>query len=211
MKVLSSNVWLNLVVSSLRFGLGLIFLTSGLAKLTHNHFPNTIGPPFLETELARYGLGLFAQFIAFSQVTIGFLLITKRFATLGAIMAMPLLLNIWVVVISLHWRGTPYVVGFLLLCNIILLLADFHKLKFIFTDDPAPLVAQQIVRRNWLLDGCHLVALLVLLLGAALWKASELMSTYLINLSLLACIGLGVYAIVNNWRQSQVRQREISA
>lgn len=191
-------------IGSIRFWLGLIFLTSGLAKLTHNTFPNTMGPPFLEEELTTYGLGMYARFIAFSQVTIGFLLVSKRFATLGAVMAMPMLVNILVVVISLKWQGTPYVVFFFLFCNSLLLIYDFHKLKFILSDNPAPLMHHPIKRNDWRLDLGNGVAFVVLLTGAMLWPVSELISMYLINLSIVLLIGLGVTAVVLRWRQSKV-------
>ncbi len=211
MKTSLSHPLIRFVIGSIRFGLGLILLTSGLAKLTHNYFPNTIGPPFLEAELAQYGLGLLARFVAFSQVTVGLLLITRRFATLGAIMAMPMLLTIWVVVVSLQWQGTPYVVGFLVLCDTILLAADFHKLKFILTDDAAPLVSHPIKRSNPWLDAANLAGMVMLLAGAGLWNISALMAEYLIDIGLLLLVGLGLYATVVRRRQLRIHRLEVSA
>lgn len=142
------------LILGIRIFLGLIFFTSGMAKLYHGAFPGIIGPVWLEEKLAVYGLGLFARFVAYSQVIIGLLLLTQRFATLGAIMLFPMLLNIWIVTISLEWRGTPYVNFVLLSLNLILLLADFHKLKFIFAEDPAQLqhtpVNRRFTRQDWL-------------------------------------------------------------
>lgn len=123
-----------ITVSVLRVFLGLILFPAGLAKLVP-HFPALIGPPWLERELAPYGLALFARFVAYSQVLVGLLLVSQRFATLGAIMALPMLLCIWVVTISLHWQGTPYVVFVLLLLNAWLLALEYHKLKFLLHDD----------------------------------------------------------------------------
>ena len=79
-----------------------------MAKVFYEHrFPGIIGPVWLETELSKYGLDVYARFIAFSQIITGLLLLTQRFATLGAIMLLPMLLNIWMVTISLQWSGTP--------------------------------------------------------------------------------------------------------
>jgi hypothetical protein len=66
--------------------------------------------------------------VAYSQVTIGFLLLSKRFATIGAVMLVPLISNILVVTISLGWRGTPYANSFLLFLNLVLLWSDREKL-----------------------------------------------------------------------------------
>jgi hypothetical protein len=63
--------------------------------------------PWLIEVLAKHQLGLFAEFIAISQIIIGFCLLVKRFATLGAVMAVPMFLNILMVTISQDWRGTP--------------------------------------------------------------------------------------------------------
>ena len=133
--------------SLLRFGysstavfLGLIFFTSGLAKIFWEHrFPGIIGPPWLEEKLAAYDLGLFARFIAYAQVLIGYILVSLRFTTLGAVALVPMLLNILMVTISQHWQGTPYVIAFLLILNAYLLVYDYQKLLPFFTEQPAPL------------------------------------------------------------------------
>ena len=123
------------VILLIRVFLGLIFFGAGMSKLYFEHkFPGIIGPVWLEDELAPYGLGLYARFIAISQIIVGLLLLTQRFATLGAVLLFPVLLNILMVTISLDWKGTPYVNGLFLLLNTWLLLYDWPKLKFIFSD-----------------------------------------------------------------------------
>lgn len=109
--------------------LGLIFFTSGMAKLVDGHrFIGMIGPPWLEERLAEFGLGLFARFIGYAQVSIGYLLLTYRFRTLGSVMLVPMLLNILAVTVSQNWKGTPYVVSVLLLLNFYVLWYDRHTL-----------------------------------------------------------------------------------
>jgi hypothetical protein len=109
--------------------LGLIFFTAGMAKLFLEHkFPGLIGPVWLEERLAKFDLGLFARFIAYSQVFVGFVLLTLRYRTLGAIMMLPVLLNIFMVTVSQNWRGTPYVLLFFLVLNLFLLLVEAPKL-----------------------------------------------------------------------------------
>lgn len=102
--------------------LGFTFWGAGMAKLFHEHqFFGWIGPVWLIEELEPYGLGFYGRFIAFSQVCIGYLLVTTRYKLLGSIMMIPLIGNILMVTISLDWRGTPFVLAFLLLLNLILL------------------------------------------------------------------------------------------
>jgi hypothetical protein len=49
------------------------------------------------------------------------MLVTTRYKLLGSIMMIPLIGNILMVTISLQWRGTPIVLAFLLLLDLILL------------------------------------------------------------------------------------------
>lgn len=137
-----------LVIIGTRLFLGLIFFTAGMAKLTHGDFFGIIGPVWLEERLAPYNLGLWVQFVAWSQIVIGLLLLSQRFATLGAIMLLPLISNILVVTVSLGWQGTPYVNAFLLMLNLFLLMADRHKIKFLFFDD-ANVLHETPFRRNY--------------------------------------------------------------
>jgi hypothetical protein len=71
--------------------------------------------------LEEYGLGFYGKFIAYSQVLIGYLLITTRYKLIGAVMLVPMLLNILMITISLEWRGTPYVLVFFLFLNVLIL------------------------------------------------------------------------------------------
>lgn len=102
--------------------LGFTFWGSGMAKLYYEHkFFGWIGPVWLIDELRPYGLGLYGRFIALSQIVIGYCLVTTRYKLFGGIMMLPLIGNILVVTISLEWRGTPFVLAFLMLLNLILL------------------------------------------------------------------------------------------
>ena len=129
-----------LTIHGLRWLLGTIFAISGLAKLIPG-FPNTIGPPNLEAILSAHGLGLFGRFVALSEVAVGTLLMTRRFATLGAVMVLPITLGLLVTTISLGWRGTPVVNGILLILTLALLVYDYPKL--------APLVGARPATANW--------------------------------------------------------------
>ncbi|MDF2157414.1 hypothetical protein [Algoriphagus sp. CAU 1675] len=102
--------------------LGFTFFGAGMAKLFADHqYFGWIGPVWLIERLQEYGLGFFAEFIAYSQLFIGFMLMTTRYKLLGSIMLVPLILNTLMVTISLNWRGTPFVLGFLLVLNLVLL------------------------------------------------------------------------------------------
>ncbi len=159
--------WRKFFLVSTRIFLGLIFFTAGMGKLYSEHlFPGLIGPVWLEDRLAEFDLGLYARFIGYSQVVIGLLLITQRFATLGAVMLVPMIANILMVTVSMNWQGTPYVLAFLLMLNVLILWLDFQRLKFLVSDLPTEkLRPLQPLRQSWLVDGIILFGMLLILLS----------------------------------------------
>ncbi len=105
--------------------LGLTFFGAGMAKLYFEHrYFGWIGPVWLEEKLEPYQLGMYARFIAYAQVIIGYLMFTLRFRLLGAIMAIPLIVNILMITISQNWSGTPYVLAVLLAMNLYLIIME---------------------------------------------------------------------------------------
>ncbi|RFP63944.1 DoxX family membrane protein [Hymenobacter lapidiphilus] len=125
--------WLRkLYVWGSRLLLGALMLGGGLYKLSDNHLPGLMGPPMDHAFLAQHQLELFAQFIGVAQLLIGLLLLTGRFALLGAVLLVPMWLNIIFLTWSQHWTGTPCLVTGFLVLTIGLLLHDFPRLKFLF-------------------------------------------------------------------------------
>ncbi|MEP7128437.1 MAG: DoxX family membrane protein [Chitinophagales bacterium] len=168
-RILSNSYWKWMIVST-RIFLGLLFFTGGLSKLIP--FPNLMGPVWLEQELAKYGLELFARFIAYMQLITGILLLTRRFQLLGAIMLLPMLLNILIITISLQWRGTPYVVGFFLIQNMLLLIDDYPRLLTLINDDTASIHQLNFKRRNRKADLLLMLGSMILLAGVTCYDSS---------------------------------------
>lgn len=110
------------MITAISVFLGFTFWGAGMAKLFYEHqFFGWIGPTWLVEELEHFGLGFYGRFIAFSQIIIGYMLLTTRYKLLGSIMMIPMIGNILMVTISLQWRGTPFVLAFLLLLDLIIL------------------------------------------------------------------------------------------
>ncbi|MCB0551350.1 MAG: DoxX family membrane protein [Phaeodactylibacter sp.] len=162
----NSRFWHFAVVST-RIFLGLLFFTGGMSKLMP--FPGVMGPTWLIERLAEYELELYGYFIAYSQVTIGLLLLSQRFATLGAVMLFPLLLNMFVITVSMHWRGTPYVIAVFILMNIFLLIADYHRLKYMLFPRTEALTAPRLTRPHLRLDGLTLFGIGMLIFCPTLY------------------------------------------
>lgn len=148
--------------------LGFVFFGAGMSKLWCEHkFPGLIGPVWLAERLEEYGLGLFGQFIAVAQITIGFMVITPRYRTLGAVMLIPMIVNILMVTISMQWRGTPYVLGFFLLLNTGLLVHDVPWLLHFITGRPHVFPVAHPARR-WKGHVAWLAGLALVFCGIAL-------------------------------------------
>ncbi len=180
-------------IPATRVFLGLIFFTAGMAKLFADHkFPGLIGPVWLEERLAEHNLGLYARFIAWSQVIAGLTLLSQRFATLGAILTFPIILNIWLVTISLEWQGTPYVNFVLILLNLHLLIADYPKLKFILSQNAEELKAIPLKRRSAKADG-------IWALGAGLILLAVLLSNWSLTLGYAVVAGGFLMMIIGWW------------
>lgn len=76
--------------------------------------------------------GLYWQFIGFSQVVGGALLMTQRFAKIGAVIFFALILNIFVITVAYSFKGTPIVTGLMLLATTFLILWDLNSFQFLF-------------------------------------------------------------------------------
>jgi uncharacterized membrane protein YphA (DoxX/SURF4 family) len=113
-----------------RLLLALAFTPSGITKTLGNRFTilgidNPVGF-FFE---AMYRTGFYWRFLGLCQLAAAVLLLIPRTATIGALVYFPLILNIFVITVSLDFRGTPIITGLMLLANIYLLCWDYDKLK----------------------------------------------------------------------------------
>jgi uncharacterized membrane protein YphA (DoxX/SURF4 family) len=113
-----------------RILLALAFIPTGLVKLLGERFTamgvdNPVGL-FFE---AMYQSGAYWNFIGTAQVVAGIMLLIPRTTTIGAILFLPIALNIFVITVSLHFQGTPFITGPMLLGAVFLLCWDYDRLK----------------------------------------------------------------------------------
>ena len=109
------------------------FMPSGLTKLLGNRFTtipveNPIGF-FFE---AMYQTGFYWNFLGAMQLTAALLLLIPKTTFLGALLYLPIIINIFIIVTAMQFTGTPFVAGLMLLANVYLLLWDHGKLKKAF-------------------------------------------------------------------------------
>ncbi|HSB10909.1 MAG TPA: hypothetical protein VLM38_15590 [Blastocatellia bacterium] len=127
---LKNRRWLRAFTVMTRILLAIGFTPSGLTRLLGNRFtllsPETPVGYFFE---ALYRSGFYWNFIGACQLLAASLLLIPRTATIGPLVYFPLILNIFVITVSLHFTGTPFITGLMLLACIYLLCWDADKLK----------------------------------------------------------------------------------
>ena len=106
------------------------FLPSGLKKLLGDRFTllgidNPVGF-FFE---ALYRTGFYWNFLGLMQLLAGVLLLIPKTAFFGALLYLPIIINIFIIVVSMQFKGTPYIAGLMLLANLYLIFWDYKKLK----------------------------------------------------------------------------------
>lgn len=71
-------------------------------------------------------------FLGISQMIAGIFLIIPKTTTVGAMMAFGIILNMYLITLFLHFHGTTFITGLMLLGTIYLLLWDTEKLLKLF-------------------------------------------------------------------------------
>lgn len=113
------------------------FLPTGIVKM--------LGQPFtvISTETpiglffhAMHQSGLYWQFLGAVQVVASILLLIPAAAHLGAMIFFPVILNIFVITVSMDFKGTPAVTGLMLLASLLLVAWDYHRWRGLLTTEP---------------------------------------------------------------------------
>lgn len=134
---LHSFTWMKIFVIYTRYLIGFAFVFASIIKIQGERFtriPSTqpVGY-FFE---ALYQSGFYWNFLGWCQFLSAALLMTQRFATLGAMFFFPVMLNVFMITHSIDFgSGTPVITTLMLLATIGLLLWDYQKWIFLFYPD----------------------------------------------------------------------------
>jgi hypothetical protein len=142
-----------------------------------------------------YRSGLYWQFIGVGQLVAGLLLMTQRYARLGALLFLPIIANIFVITISFEFGFTPVITGLMLLANLLLIWWEWPVLRVLVNKPPSPLPALIPGRsRVWELTG------LAMFLSTFGYRA--LYDDYSMLLWSSACLLIGLLGLVAGlWRR----------
>lgn len=106
-KTVTSNKWLQMFTAFTRILLAIGFIPPSIPKILHKPFTvlpdtNPVGHYFN----ALYQTGFYYEFIGWGQITAAILLLIPRTAHIGALMFLPIIVNIAVLTSSVGFKGT---------------------------------------------------------------------------------------------------------
>jgi len=87
--------------------------------------------PFLQFWRVMATSGMYWKFIGATQLLAGAMLMTQRFAKLGAAMFLGIILNIFVITVAYSFEGTPRLTGLMLLAAIYLIVWDLDSFQYL--------------------------------------------------------------------------------
>jgi hypothetical protein len=123
---------LQIFTSALRLLLAFGFIPPSIPKILHKPFTmlpetNPVGAYFA----ALYRTGFYYEFIGWSQIAAALLLLYPRTSHLGALMFLPIILNIAVLTNSVGFQGTWLVTIMMSLAALYLVCWDYDRWKYV--------------------------------------------------------------------------------
>lgn len=188
-----------------RILLALAFVPTALVKVTGKRFTSiSTDTPIGYFFEAMYQSGIYWRFIGVAQLVAGVLLLVPATSTLGAVLFFPIILNIFVITVSLHFTGTPVITGLMLLASTFLLCWDYHRFAPVLWGSqaaydvaPAP-VFPPVERAGYAIGAVGAMAVLFLTRGLGTPGATRVMA-----IGGVACAALGTVLVLAGWVQAR--------
>jgi hypothetical protein len=198
-QALKQSLPLQLAVIYTRYLIGGAFVFASLIKIKGQRFtqiPDDGGHSAGHFFEMMYQSGLYWQFLGWAQLVAGLLLLTQRFAMLGAVLFVGIIANIFVITLSYEFGYTPLITGLLLLATVLLLLWDWNRLRVLLN---LP-VAQE---KTSALYESPLWAWVGALLFAFTAGYRALIDRYDFLFWFGGCVGVGAVALLVGWRRAK--------
>ncbi|MEB8330509.1 DoxX family protein [Flavobacteriaceae bacterium KMM 6897] len=130
---IKGNRWYWLFSIFCRLALAYAFIVAGLVKIVGERFASglsVIHPMGAYLE-ALHHTGYYYTFIGIAQVVAAVLLIIPRTVTLGALLYLPIIVNIWLLSFALRFEGSIVTSPLMVLANLYILIWNYDRLKYI--------------------------------------------------------------------------------
>jgi hypothetical protein len=132
-----SNLWYYLFYLFCRGSLAFAFMVAGMVKIMGERFASELSPlhplgAYLE---ALHHTGYYYTFIGVVQVIAAFLLIVPRTVLIGALLYLPIILNIWILSFALGFEGSYVTALLMVMANIFILVWHADKLRYLMASE----------------------------------------------------------------------------
>ena len=125
---LHRNRFFRFIYWAMKIGLGLTFILSGARKLPGVKFTSIpISDPVGLFFEGMYTAGFYWNFVGYYQIVVGILLMTPWWKKLTPLLIFPITINIFLVSLSLHMRGTAIITSLMILGNLYLIIWDLRS------------------------------------------------------------------------------------
>lgn len=112
----------------LRYLIAGAFVFASIPKILGERFTQiTIDNPVGFYFEAMYRSGFYWNFLGWGQMIAAILLMTQRFAALGAVLFYPIIINVWLLTWSIGFKGTPFITFLMFLGNTYLLVWEYRR------------------------------------------------------------------------------------
>jgi uncharacterized membrane protein YphA (DoxX/SURF4 family) len=126
------NRWFRIFTVFCRVALAAGFLPAGGVKIMGERFTDlSVNHPMGHYLEALSLTGYYYTFIGVAQVLAGLLLLLPRTATLGALLYLPVIVNITILSLAVRFDGSLFTAPFMVMANLYLLCWDWDKLRLI--------------------------------------------------------------------------------
>lgn len=129
------------IIIHIRYLIALAFVPSGFTKLIGERFTQlpkseAVGR-FFE---AIYQSGMYYHFLGLAQIITAILLMTQRFALIGTFLFLAITTNIWMITLSLPFKGTWVITSLMMFAGFVLLYWDKNRITIFYSDRNVPVV-----------------------------------------------------------------------
>ncbi|MFN1833749.1 hypothetical protein AB2B38_000695 [Balneola sp. MJW-20] len=203
-KKVTSNYWLKLFTSLSRLLLAAGFIIPGMKKVLNVHFAPGVGPgPIREFFDAFFYATEYYIFVGLIQVLAGVLLLFPSTVALGTFIFLPVILNIFVLTLSLNFTGTWLIAGLMLTAAVYLLFWEFDRWQSLipgFKGQVSIVPDKNLGFFTTILFGglTGLTGLGILFTGMAIYQSTN---RFLVPLLILTISGLGAFLFIKKHRE----------
>lgn len=163
---LRENIWANYFVIFTRLLIGFAFIPSGLIKLYGKPFtllPKTDPVGYFFDAL--YNTGIYWNFLGFCQLLAAFLLMSQKYANIGAGLFLGIIVNIVLITYGIGFGNTTIIAILMLLAVTGLLLWDYQKYVLLFedfTNNKNVKIVSDLISTKWNIYGFSIFTFLTL-------------------------------------------------